>query len=149
MPAQDPVAVYNAANNVEAHLVCNMLASAGVEAFVTEDNSQVGVTMLGHLAEIHKPQVWVDRSNIEQARPILEDYARRSAELQDPGPETTLVGDATIEAICEECNEHSTFPAAQRGSVQNCPHCGAFIDVGAPELPDEAYDTEAGEAREE
>ena len=36
MALRDPVAVYNAASNVEAHLVQNALVSGGVEAHVTE-----------------------------------------------------------------------------------------------------------------
>ncbi len=43
MALHDPVAVDNAANNVEAHLLGDMLVKAGAEAFVTEDVAQVGV----------------------------------------------------------------------------------------------------------
>ena len=65
MALHDPVAVYNAANNVEAHLVRNALLTSGVEAHVTEDVSQVGTWAFGLLPEIHKPQVWVERQDIE------------------------------------------------------------------------------------
>ena len=34
MPMRDPVAVYNAATNVEAHLICNALIQNDVEAMV-------------------------------------------------------------------------------------------------------------------
>ena len=36
----------------------------------------------------------------------------------------------TIEVTCDECGKRSKFPLAQKGSVQNCPHCHAYIDVG-------------------
>lgn len=39
-------------------------------------------------------------------------------------------GGVPIEVLCEECGERTSFPAAQRGSVQECPHCGTFLDVG-------------------
>jgi hypothetical protein len=47
MALRDPVAVYNAANNLEAQLLSNRLNEAGIEAHVTEDVSIVGVWLLG------------------------------------------------------------------------------------------------------
>ena len=35
-----------------------------------------------------------------------------------------------IEVVCDECGQRSAFPAAQGGSVQQCRHCGAYVDVG-------------------
>ena len=45
MSLSDFVAVYNAATNVEAHLVCELLIEAGVQAHVTEDNSLAGLVL--------------------------------------------------------------------------------------------------------
>jgi hypothetical protein len=128
MPLQDPVAVYNAADNMQAQMVCNALIAAGLEAHVTEDVSQAGVWVGGVISEIHKPQVWVDRTNVERAVPILREFEERAAELHDDATEE--VDDAAmIDALCEECGDFSTFPASQRGSVQVCPHCNAYMDV--------------------
>jgi hypothetical protein len=130
MPLQEPVAVYTAANNVEAHVICNILRDEGVEAHVTDDVSQAGVWMLGLLPGIHRPQVWIDRSNVDRAKPILEDYEDRLLERQEADRQDLVAGEATVEADCEECGRSSDFPAAQRGTVQDCPHCGAYVDVG-------------------
>jgi hypothetical protein len=108
MPLRDPVAIYNAANNLEAHLVGKALIEAGVEAFVTEDNSQVGTWMFGLIPEIHK---------------------RRCAELRDTDPQETARAGTPIEVLCAACGQHSTYPPAQSGSVQQCRHCGAYVDV--------------------
>jgi hypothetical protein len=133
MALRDPVAVYNAANNLEAHFVCEALAAAGVEAYPTEDVSQIGTWVGGLVPELHKPQVWVEREDVARAVPVLEDFERRKAELQSEGG-----GDAgpPIEVVCEECGSQSLFPAEQRGSVQQCPHCGEYLDVGAAEVPE-------------
>jgi hypothetical protein len=72
MGLRDPVAVYNAANNIEARLVCNLLNEADIEAYLIEDVSPVG-----GLSEIHKPQVWTDRADIERAKPVLEEYEQQ------------------------------------------------------------------------
>lgn len=148
MALRDPVAAYNAANNVEAHLVRNALLLSGVEAHVTEDVSQVGTWLGGLIPEIHKPQVWIDRADIERAKPILDGFERRAAELRG----TRAEGDAAeppIEAICEDCGGRASFPAAQRGSVQQCPHCRAYLDVGGEAWSDDWSETEAREAPDE
>jgi hypothetical protein len=44
-----------------------------------------------------------------------------------------------IPVKCDECEKVSGFPATQTGTVQECPHCGEYMDVpeldGAPESP--------------
>ncbi len=37
-----------------------------------------------------------------------------------------------INVICEECGEACTFPLNQRGTVQRCSHCDAYVDVEEP-----------------
>ncbi len=139
MALRDPVAVYHAANNDEVYLVQNALADGGIEAFVAEDNSQAGTLALGLIPELHKPQVWIERADIDRAKPILDEFERRKAELQ------TVDGEVTgpdIEAACEECGGQASFPASQKGSVQQCPHCGAYVDVGVDEADDDWGDAE-------
>jgi hypothetical protein len=145
MALRDPIAAYNAANNVEAHLVRNALIHSGVEAFVTEDVSQVGTWMLGLIPEIHKPQVWIERADIERAKPILEEYERRAAELRDAGIQDEAPAEPEVQVVCEKCGQCSAFPAVQRGSVQQCQHCGAYVDVGS-EIGSEEWPGSEGEA---
>lgn len=140
MPLRDPVAVYNAASNLEALFIRDALVAAGVEAFVIEDVSQVGTWVGGLVSEIHKPQVWVERSNIARAKPVLDAFERRAADLRNPNPDNA--GGATIATVCEECGARASFPAVQRGSVQRCPKCKAYVDVGG----DEADRSEQGDA---
>lgn len=128
MALRDPFAAYNAASNVEAHVVCGLLVDAGVEAMVIEDVSQVGVWLGGLVSEIHKPQVWIERADIPRAKPVLDEYERRAAERR--GADRTAATGEPVEVVCEECGKRSNFPAAQAGSVQRCPHCRAYVDVG-------------------
>jgi hypothetical protein len=131
MNFRDPFAAYNAGSNVEAHLVCGLLLGAGIEAMVIEDVSQVGVWLGGTVAEIHKPQVWIERADIEQARQVLTDYEQRAAARRAAGENASEVTGPPIEVCCEECGKRSEFPAAQNGTVQSCPHCRAYVDVGS------------------
>ena len=143
MALRDPFAAYNASSNVEAHIVCGLLQDAGIAAMVIEDVSQVGVWLGGTVAEIHKPQVWIERADIERARPVLTDYDRRNAERRaaERGKREAA---PPIEVVCEECGKRSEFPSAQKGTVQNCPHCRAYVDVG-DEVGFEGWDEASGE----
>ena len=134
MALRDPFAAYNAANTIEAHLVSNRLNDAGIEAFVIDDVSQAGVEWVGLLSEIRKPQVWIERTDAERAKPILDEYEQRAAERRK-----TESDGVPIEVTCGECGKASEFPATQKGSVQSCPHCAAYVDVG-DEIPFEGWD---------
>jgi hypothetical protein len=138
MALQDPFAAYNAASNVEASIVCGLLQDAGIEAMVIEDVSQAGIWVGGFAGEIHKPQVWIERADIDRAKPVLDEYERRAAERRKPG-----TGEP-IEVTCEECGKKSTFPASQKGTVQTCPHCNAYVDVG-DDVGFDGWDAEPGE----
>ena len=100
MAISDPVAIFNAANNSEAHVVRLLLEQNGVEASVVEDVSPVGLFMFGFLPQIHNPQVWVDLDSVELAKPILEEF--------EQGPS----GASQAEPDCGE--EHRAEPGGQQ-----------------------------------
>ncbi len=130
MALRDPIAAYNAANNLEAHFVRDLLIDAGIEAGVTEDVSPVGGWVGGLVPEIHKPQVWIDRADIDRAGPVLHAYELQAAARRGAESAKAATTDDMVEVTCDECGKRSAFPLAQKGSVQNCPHCGEYVDVG-------------------
>jgi hypothetical protein len=137
MALHDPVSVYTSASNLEAELICNILQHAGIEAHVMEDLSLAGLWVGGTIPGIHTPKVWVNRDDLDQAAAIIHEYERRKATADaERAPAEATEGDS-IEATCEECRQTSAFPAAQRGTVQNCPACGALMDVGLDSFTDE------------
>ena len=147
MAFRDPFAAYNAANNFEAHMVCAALIDAGIEATVIEDNTQIGTWVGGFVAEIHKPQVWIERADIERAKPVLDEFEFRAAERNAANDLAAEKGEP-VDVLCEECGKQSKFPSVQRGSTQRCPHCRAYVDVG--EIVDiEGWDVPPEEETEE
>jgi hypothetical protein len=85
--------------------------------------------------------VYVSRSDAEQAVAVIREHERLQAERSSgQGPQ--------VEATCDGCGKTAAFPTAQRGTVQNCPHCGAYLDVGEGDLPggwgEESEDEEDG-----
>lgn len=132
MAIQDPVAAYAAASNMEAMLVQQFLESHGVEAHAAEDHSVVGHSIWGSMPGIHKPQVWINRDDAERVAPLLAEFERRKAERDI---ERAEVEGETILVDCEACEQSSVFAKSLEGSIQDCPHCGAFVDVGESDWP--------------
>ena len=73
--------VYEAANNIQAHIVMHVLEQAGVHAMVQGEflQSGAGELPLGNLVG-----VVVDDEDVEIAREIIEDWERL---MQEPGEE--------------------------------------------------------------
>ena len=69
MTLHDPYKAYAPSSNVEAHLVVGALRDAGIDAVAIEDVSNSGE--FGP-----KPQVWINRSDLERARPVLRECDR-------------------------------------------------------------------------
>lgn len=131
MALRDPVAIFTASSNIRAQALCHLLAQSGVEAYVTEDFSLAGLWIGGTIPGIHSPKVWVDRADAERAAAILQQHEQREKELQaDP---TSAPEADRVQVVCEECGRSVAFPVFQRGSVQTCPMCGAYVDVVAQE----------------
>ncbi|MDZ4779490.1 MAG: DUF2007 domain-containing protein [Planctomycetia bacterium] len=130
MALRNPVAAYIAASNIEAHLLKNLLIDAGIEAAVEEDVSQIGVWWGGLASQLHRPKVWIEQSETNRAAPILEEFERQESErrLAERQPDRTV--DHVIRVTCEECEAQSEFPTALQGTVQFCPKCAAYVDVG-------------------
>ena len=128
MALKDPVAVYNAANNTDAQNVCFALQQSGIEAHTIEDISPGGFWSLGVLPEIHKPQVFVERADVERSVPIIEQFEQTRQRRQARG-DSIAAADEPVEAECEDCGKTTTFPASRRGTVETCPHCGEYLDV--------------------
>ena len=125
MALQNPVAVYTAASNAEAQLVRDLLVEAGIEAFAVEDTSPVGMYALGVVSQIHKPQVWVDRPSVEQARFIIVQYEKQPGALSEK----------RNKQFCYECGE-----PVQIG-IPRCPACGGELDWTEDATAPGAFDT--------
>jgi hypothetical protein len=129
-----PVVVYEAEHNIEAGLICEYLERNGIESHATLEESVVGLWAFGRLPGIHRPRIWVDEPLAESAKSLLAKYEAERLRRQGRSGDDDA---ATIEVVCEDCGASSAFPASQRGSVQDCKHCGAYVDVGADDSGDD------------
>lgn len=139
MDFEKPVIIFIALNNIQAHQACGALLDAGIDAYVVEDVSNVGMFIFGFNTTIHRPKVWIDQSDTERAKPILEAFeARLRARLDADNASPSA--HQPIAVTCERCGKTSEFPAVQKGSVQKCPICGATVDVGEDDSGIEGWD---------
>jgi len=143
MELKQPCKVYTAENNMEAIMIVEMLKTQGLTAFVEEDQSILSLWALGTLTQFHQPNVWVEEAAAPQAAAFIREYEERRWERAHPDP-----GTSQIEALCEECGGVSTFPDSLNGTVQDCPHCGAYVDVGRVDVDTEIEDAGMDDAKE-
>jgi hypothetical protein len=135
MNFQEPCKIYTAYNNVEAHLVADMLKSNGITALASEDQSGVSLFMFGTINQFHKPDIWIEKSDSPRALELIhkfEEDKRKHSSFGAQGQD--------INATCEECGEVTPFPARLNGTTQQCAHCAAYIDVGESD-----WDEDVGE----
>ena len=125
MDFKEPVLVYTAATNVEAHVVVEMLRANDIEAHVVEDQSGVSLWAFGTISQFHQPNVWVDKSTAEKAAHLILGFEEKQRERED-----SQLGAGEINVECEECGKTTVFSATLNGTTQDCSHCGAYVDVG-------------------
>ncbi|WP_020468281.1 putative signal transducing protein [Zavarzinella formosa] len=127
MAIANPVEVYAASSPQEAQLLKDLLSEAGINAEITEDVTPDGEWMGVSAAPYHSSRMWVDDEMAETAAEILREYEQQRDKKLEAREEAAV---HLVEARCEECGQISTFSAALRGTVQECPKCGASMDVG-------------------
>jgi Putative prokaryotic signal transducing protein len=141
---RDPKCVYVEGESVaRANLVVGWLAARGIAAEVMNEMTLGGfeglTAILPQKLSLRGVEVWVkDPADADRARQLLAD---RDAEMQAKANR-----EGTVQADCEECGRTATFPAAEQGTIQDCPHCGATMDV--PD-PDEEWDVDEPEDAED
>ncbi|TWT43239.1 hypothetical protein [Botrimarina hoheduenensis] len=144
MEIDDPIVAFIGESNLEAIQVAQMLIDQGLSAHAEADESVVGLWAFGKLPQIHQPRVWIGKKDQEEARDILATYEQKKRERRK---NAMAAGDATVEALCEECGKSSTYPSKFSGTVQECRHCRANLDVGEFDWPYD--DPEAIESADE
>ena len=160
MELHDPVAVYTAASNLDAHQIAGVLLASGVESQVVEDNSTVGIWVGGINPLLTKPQIWVSSRDLERAAPVIQQFENLvSQRFLTQGVPVELRSE-WIDATCEKCGTVTRYAPIQKGTVENCPNCLAFIDVGVDDEfddwnvidveadPDESEESDSAEAPE-
>ena len=134
MEFKKPTLAYTAESNVEAQTIVQLLIANGIEAYAVEDDSVTSLWAFGTISQFHQPNVFVEDSDLVKAHALLVEF-----ENQNSG--SSKVNGDPISATCEDCGTQTEFPASSNGSVEVCPNCQAYMDVGTFE-----WDEDFGEA---
>ncbi|MBI3469395.1 MAG: DUF2007 domain-containing protein [Planctomycetes bacterium] len=124
MAIKDHVEVYAAADTQEAYFVRNLLEDAGIEAVVVGDAPAGAVGERSPFSS--PPTVWVLPTDLEGARPIVEEYQRHLIERVESRAESEeqLDDEPPTEPFCYHCGQ-----SVQVGQSP-CPSCGQALDWG-------------------
>lgn len=117
---RDPKCVFVGASTADAEKIAGWLREKRVSVRVKEALRFSGLEGV---------EVWVQNADdIEKAKGIV-------SKIEQPESNNTRLGEATlgdatsIVAFCESCGRATNFPSKLRGTIENCPHCGQFMDV--------------------
>jgi ribosomal protein S27E len=141
---RDPRCVFVADSLGLAEVVALWLTHQEVPAQVMDRNTLgglEGLTFSRTMVSSRGIEVWVmDVAQAPRASQLLEAHgaelaARAAARAPASGP---------IDVVCDKCGQLSTFPGSASGKVENCTHCGEYVDVPGGDDWDEA-DFEGGE----
>ena len=103
----------------EADILTAWLEEQGIEAMII-DRANSGAYLFGLTDLEGFAIVAAEAAVAERAVKLLEEH----------NPPTKKRGAGTkVAAKCEDCGKDTVFDGAMQGTVQECEHCGAYVDV--------------------
>ena len=133
MVERDPKCVFVTETPTDADLVVAWLGQQDIPAQVMNPPAPTGPLGMSAWSKSGISstaiEVWVTNdTDSERAKGLINAQMQAASEAivskESLGP---------IDAVCDGCEKTSTFAAAQRGTVQECPHCMAYLDVPGDE----------------
>ncbi|MFO0809318.1 MAG: hypothetical protein U0746_11885 [Gemmataceae bacterium] len=147
MIERDPKCVFVADENGEARIIASWLTGLGINADVMDEMTRGGFEGLTAILpggiSARGLEVWVtDPDRADEARELLKQRAEDQRAKQ--ARNAARAGDVII--TCEDCGKQSPFPASLAGNIEQCPHCGSYIDI--PDPDGESFDVGAADGDE-
>ena len=126
MELHDPVAIYTAASDLEAYEIVELLQGAEIPAQVIEDMNLLD----GLNPPVHAAKVWVASADLERATAVTRGYEARVQQRDLAHHVAVDLNSEWIDARCDKCGTVTRYAPIQKGTVENCPNCYAFMDIG-------------------
>ncbi len=131
MSRKDPRSVFTSDSHDVAEFITEWLQRQGIDAelvaHLKESSDGTGLTPFSDSQTTSHLEVFVNNVDdvevvkkliLENKEKILQEAERKN----DPPPEL-------ITFACDHCNEAAVYPGTMQGTVQECPHCGEYLDV--------------------
>jgi len=130
MSASDPNCVFVTSNSEAAYTIVDWLKTQGVQAEVqTHMKESDGVMMTPFANSDTSSHLEIHIANVERADEIRELIISRKDELLSHAEAVDKAPPEDMVVECEACGKTTVFPGNLQGTVQDCPHCGAYLDV--------------------
>ncbi len=150
MAEENPLTVFVAENEQVAEAVIELLARAdiGAEVFVPPIDTTSEPIVGTSEAVVNNAEFEIritDEKKLVEAKELIASAVGAAAVRAVREKRAARSG--TVTATCEECGKPSDWPAYAMGTTEECPHCGAYMDI--PD-PDENWaDVDFGQAEED
>jgi hypothetical protein len=152
MADRDPRCVLFAPSRQTAAALAALLTEKGHPAEVVTPPMETATDALTGATEAVPPaefEVWVaDAAHAEPARALIEEQREAIAALREREARRAA-RTGTVTAVCDECGKSSDWPASDMGKTQDCPHCGAYMDIPDPDENWDDVDVGEEEAEDE
>ena len=129
MPYRDEHCVYSAVTMSEAVITAACLTTRGIPAKVMDAmtlGGLEGLTALVPGVSSRGIEVWIDDlAQFDEARRILDELKTNIVERTAAGKQR-----GPVEMVCDKCGKPVKFKAEDYGTIQECPRCGNYMDVG-------------------
>jgi hypothetical protein len=149
MSEPNPETVFVVESSRIAEAVVGLLAANGIAAEVFTDATQTIAEPVTGVSEVSPAERFEIRVSVpakaEEARTLLT--SAENAAIMQKIREQRQQRTGTVTATCEECGESSEWPADTMGTTDNCPNCGAYMDI--PDPDDDWSDVDFGEPEDE
>jgi rubrerythrin len=135
MAEPNPDAVFVADTVQVAEAVIKLLAANEIAAEVFTDPTRTVSEAVTGVTEVNAGEQFevrvTDPNNAKKARELLTS-AERAAIVRSV-QEKRLQRTGTVSVTCDECGKPSEWLAEAMGTTENCPHCGAYLDIPDPD----------------
>lgn len=130
MSASDPNCVFVTSNTEAADIIVDWLRSQGVQAEVqTHIKESDGVMMTPFANSDTSNHLEIHIADVDRAEEIRELILSRKDDLLSHAESVDKAPPEDMVVECEACGKSSVYPGEMQGTVQECQHCGSYLDV--------------------
>ncbi len=129
MAEENARAIFVSDEERAVELISNFLQEKGIEVEIVHhmpESDGMGLTPFASSGSSNHLEVLVkDVEKLQDARQLLTRY---SGEILEQAQVVDLQP-AQVVVECDDCEETNVYPGELQGTVQECEHCGSYLDV--------------------
>lgn len=130
MSAQEPNCLYVTSDRAAAELIVTWLGERNIAAeVVTHLKESDGLMVTPFATSDMSNHLEVHLKNLDQKEAAEQLLATHQEELLQIAQKLDETPAADMVVVCESCGQSSVYAGEFQGTVQDCQHCGSYVDV--------------------